>query len=140
MLRVTGILRQQLTRHVGTFSAMLKTFILTTRCHRTLSVEWLSLGCNTSAASAGFYKLASGAVKSASGIYHKYFLLMCLYFSLFPVLRICKRSGNDIDTTMFPKIVSIKGNRCSVRILKILLRLKCLTQYFSVNHSISEVP
>ena len=70
MLRVTGILFQQLTRKILTQAAMHNPFTLAAYRHRTLPVEGMAVSRNATAAAAGHLKGAGFAAKAASGIDH----------------------------------------------------------------------
>ena len=72
MFRVTGILRQQCTRQVGTLSAVEKPFRLTADSHGAFAVEGVTVCRNAAAAAAGFFEGAAFTAKAAAGIDHCY--------------------------------------------------------------------
>ena len=70
MLRIEGVLLEQLARKVPALSTMHNALILTTGCHRTFSVEGIAIGLNTAATIVWSFISAGLAAQTASGIDH----------------------------------------------------------------------
>ena len=76
MLRITGILSQQLTGHLLALAAVKKFLFLTAHCYRTLSMKGMSIRFNASAAVIGLLKLTPNTVQSAARIHYRICILL----------------------------------------------------------------
>jgi len=67
MLRVVGVLVQQLAGHFRALAAVGQALFLAAGCHRTLPVEGVAVGGNTALASAALDVFAAMALQAAAG-------------------------------------------------------------------------
>lgn len=74
MFGITRILSKQFAGNVRAFAAMNEPFCLAATGYRTFAVKRVSVCFYAAAAAAGFLICTSGAMKSASGIDHMYYL------------------------------------------------------------------
>jgi hypothetical protein len=81
MLRVAGILSQQITGNVRALSTVDKALFLAAGSDGTFAVEGMTIGFNTATAMAGFFVGTAGTVQAAAGINHGNFIR---FYSILP--------------------------------------------------------
>ena len=68
MLRVAGILSQQITGNVRALSTVDKALFLAAGSYGTFAMEWMTIGFNTATAMAGFFVGTAGTMQTAATV------------------------------------------------------------------------